>query len=348
MTASSYPPNVYGNYIPWEIPIQLCLGDLLVEGDCALDVGANIGGLSIAMSRLVGPHGAVHAFEANPFTVARLQADLAANGAKNVTVVPKAAWSRSGETISFYCDDSYYAVASSFRRGADSWKEVTVPTIALDDYCRDNKLAPKAIKLDVEGAEFQVLRGAQWVLDRYAPSLVVEYYPAATADTDPIELLKSRGYALYDTNLYRQVDRDFYLTHFAKPLLVNVLAISPLAVARRRYERAALITSGTTHVKSGTATSGPLPLRQPGRHVLSVDLDGPAEAMAALHVVDESGNRLAYVQTQVEHLRTHTCSNLIFQTDRPLDVTCTISSPEGAAVSLREVTVNRVEFGRAA
>lgn len=348
MTATSYPPNVYGNDIPWEVPIQLCLSDVLGEGDCALDVGANIGGLSIAMSRFVGPRGAVHAFEANPLTVPRLQADLVANGATNVTVVAKAAWSSSGQTISFYCDDSYYAVGSSFRRGADSWKEMHAQTIALDDYCRDNKLAPKAIKLDVEGAEFQVLRGAQWVLDRYAPSLVVEYYPAATPETDPLVLLKSLGYALYDTNLYRPVDREFYLSNFSKPPLVNVLAISPSAGIRMAYEQAGTATATKIHFAPGTETSGRLALRRAGRYMVSASFDGPDDAMAALHVFDQSGRRLAYVQTQIQHLRTHTCSNLIFQIDQPRDVTCSISSPEGAPVSLTGVTVERIELRHAA
>src|ERR1700756_723633 len=50
---------------------QNALKDLLHGGDCAFDVGANIGGLSTLMSRLVGPRGAVCAFEANP-NIARL------------------------------------------------------------------------------------------------------------------------------------------------------------------------------------------------------------------------------------------------------------------------------------
>ncbi|HEX7446498.1 MAG TPA: hypothetical protein VF306_03070, partial [Pirellulales bacterium] len=52
-------PNIYGGQVPWEIPVQLCLGDLLRHGDCALDVGANIGGVAIAMSRMVGLSGTV-------------------------------------------------------------------------------------------------------------------------------------------------------------------------------------------------------------------------------------------------------------------------------------------------
>lgn len=56
----------FGKRIPWEIPVQLCIKDFLKEGDCAFDVGANIGALSISMSRIVGEKGSVHSFEPNP------------------------------------------------------------------------------------------------------------------------------------------------------------------------------------------------------------------------------------------------------------------------------------------
>lgn len=63
-----YPTNRYGESIPWEIPIQLCLKDFLRAGDRVLDIGANIGGLSIAMSRMVGPNGQVHAKHGRPLS----------------------------------------------------------------------------------------------------------------------------------------------------------------------------------------------------------------------------------------------------------------------------------------
>ena len=50
-----YDKNIYGPHILWEFPIQLCCRDFVRPGDTVLDVGANIGGLSVAMSRIVGP-----------------------------------------------------------------------------------------------------------------------------------------------------------------------------------------------------------------------------------------------------------------------------------------------------
>lgn len=344
MPDDSYPVNVYGPRIPWEMPVQLGLSDILRPGDCALDVGANIGGLSIAMSRLVGPSGKVHAFEANPYTVQRLKADRAANAANNVVVVSAAAWSRSNETVSFYCDDSYYAVGSSVERRSESWQEVKAPTQSLDDHCRDHGLTPRAIKLDVEGVEIEVLRGAARVLAECQPSLIIEYYPASDAKDDALEFLASRGYACYDTNLYRKVDREFYLKAFSPPVLVNVLAVSPTSPARAIYSASAVIAEDEQLFRAGTATSAPLAFRRAGRYLVSVGVDGPNDAVAALTIVDASGNQLAYVQTQIGSLRAHTNSNLIFEVDGALTGTCAISSLDGAAVHLRRVCVNRIDF----
>lgn len=344
--SSLYPPNVYGAEIPWEIPVQLCLRDLLSPGDCAFDVGANIGAVAIAMSRLVGVEGKVHAFEANPKTLPRLRTDLAANDVANVAVVPRAAWSVSGASIAFYCDNSYYAAASSVHRRNESWQEVRVPTITLDDYCRVNRLSPKAIKLDVEGAEFQVLQGASSLLDRCSPSFVLEYYPPKRPEEDPVELLGSRGYAIYDTNIYRRVDRTFYLHNHAKTPASNVVAISPGAAAFARYEGLTLVDIPNDPCRPGTSRTGEFTLPGPGRFIIATDFDGPPEAMAALRVIDAHDRSLAYFEARIRQLREHSCSHLVVDVSQPVDVRCELSSDEYQDIAFNSVKVTRIEFAQ--
>ena len=70
---------------------------LLRSGDCFVDVGANIGFVTLCASRIVGGHGQVIAFEPNPALVARLTCTLAHNRISNVTVLPFAAGDRTGD-----------------------------------------------------------------------------------------------------------------------------------------------------------------------------------------------------------------------------------------------------------
>lgn len=347
-TASAFPTNVYGDDIPWEIPVQLNLRDVLSRGDCALDVGANIGGVSIAISRMVGPDGSIHAFEANPQTLPRLRADLAANQAANVTVVPKAAWSLSGATIPFYCDNSHYAAASSVHRRDTSWREVRVPTITLDDYCRENRLAPRAIKLDVEGAEFDVLRGSKWLVERHAPAWAMEYYPTAAPDRDPLEFLRACGYTVFDSNLYCSVNRDFYLTNFARVPMANLLAISAASPALAIYRNISLVDVLRVGCSGRSTRTDALQLRQPGRYIVAADFDGPPQVMAGLRVTTSAGVSLAYFEARLEHLQEHSCSRMVIEVDRPVEVRCELNCRESPDVQLRKVKVTRVQFGDAA
>ena len=150
----------YGRRILWETAIQLVARDFLREGDVAFDVGANVGGLAIAFSRLVGERGAVHAFEANPQLIPLLRADLRANNVHNATVLNNAVWSRSDLSLPLYLDPSYYASASTTLGPHQGWRPIEIGTISLDDYVVRTHSVPHLLKLDVEGSEYEVLRGA--------------------------------------------------------------------------------------------------------------------------------------------------------------------------------------------
>lgn len=122
-------------------------------GACIMDIGANIGLVSIILSRLVGKNGHIYAFEALPATAELLQRNINRNRCENVTVYTYAVSNRCGE-ITFYEAGPGKSEVSSIRpRPGNS---ITVPTIMLD------AMMPKLsrvdiVKIDVEGAEYLVL-----------------------------------------------------------------------------------------------------------------------------------------------------------------------------------------------
>jgi FkbM family methyltransferase len=167
-------------------------------GMTVFDVGANLGVYSLLAAKRVGKEGRVHAFEPTPRTVQKLRANATLNRFSNIISNQLALSDASGEQ-SFYLsaeDDqnSLAAVSDTFIR---------VPTIALDDYIEKNRvLRVDLLKIDVEGAEMNVFKGAQRLLSRPdAPMILLEVNPSAlermgASREDVAALLQQNGYRL--------------------------------------------------------------------------------------------------------------------------------------------------------
>jgi FkbM family methyltransferase len=176
------------------------LRDLIKPGQTAFDVGANFGFLSLAMSRRAGPRGAVCAFEANPEIARRCQAALVRAGCGNTQVISAAVYHTSRQRLLLYLSENM--VADSVARKISD-RSIEVGTLALDDFVEDTALAPDFVKMDVEGAEFDVLCGFRRTLDRHSPILILEQQPG---DDRCFRLLRERGYAALELRSYETID----------------------------------------------------------------------------------------------------------------------------------------------
>lgn len=334
-----YPVNIYDENILWEIPVQLCMKDFIKKGDCVFDVGANIGGIAIALSRMVGREGQVHAFEANPFLLQRIKKDLEANKATNVTLNPKAVWSTPNQTLSFYCEKSFYAAGSSLLRKDQNSVEVKVETISLDEYCKNLKTIPKVIKIDVEGAELQVLRGSERILKKNYPVLVIEYTTMQKdPNEDPLEYLNSLGYVLFDTNLYKQVSREFYLSEGTNAT-VNLLAIPDNLFKSSPYNSLMIIKEQTIDVTTSKLQSEPILLSNPGRYMVALTFDGPPTATAHLLIKSTENKQLAYYETEIQYLKHHSCSHMILEVENSTRIICEIGGKDISNIILNKIEV---------
>ena len=132
----------------------------LREGAVFVDVGANVGYYTLVASKLVGAVGRVYSIEPVPSTAAVLRVNVELNGCGNIVVREVAAWS-ARECLTLKIPASMYGYASVVREGTS----VTVVASTLDDILRDETWI-HLIKIDVEGAELEVLKGARSVLRR--------------------------------------------------------------------------------------------------------------------------------------------------------------------------------------
>jgi len=134
--------------------------NVLKLGDVFVDVGANIGYYTILASKRVGASGKVFAVEPIPQTAKVLKFNIKLNGLKNVTIIDKAGWNSYGR-LKMKILFGEFGCASFFRNGV----EVEVDATPLDDVLAHVPKI-KLIKVDVEGAEYEVLQGLNQTLTR--------------------------------------------------------------------------------------------------------------------------------------------------------------------------------------
>lgn len=130
-----------------------------------VDGGANIGFYSILAARRAGPDGRIVAFEMMPDTAAMLRQNIAVNGALTIEVVERALSDQSGRKVCATVEPGQNGQASIVKDSCNGRKTIEVETITLDEALAG--YGPiDLIKLDLEGAEFAALKGAQSVLAR--------------------------------------------------------------------------------------------------------------------------------------------------------------------------------------
>jgi FkbM family methyltransferase len=162
--------------------VQQVLTRHLGPGSVFYDIGANVGFLTLVGARLVGPSGAVWAFEPNPETIPVLRRNVALNGFRHVTVVESAVGARVGRAR-LVSDDPLTAHLGT--------AGVSVDVTTLDAMLEQLR-PPDLVKIDVEGAEADVLAGMRKTLDEFAPVVICEVHQNARQSC--ARLLEAAGY----------------------------------------------------------------------------------------------------------------------------------------------------------
>ncbi len=190
---------------------------LVRPGTMFIDVGASVGDFSLAANRRIGRDGMVLAFEANP----EVYQDLVMSTlSARVTALNLAASDRSGWATLQVPHDAHgttmRARSSLEQHSASShYSTYRVRTVRIDDLVSDKPIV-SAIKIDVEGHELAVLRGAEETLESHRPALVVEIEARHLVGhdiSDVVRWLTARGYVAHALDGDRLVPwQDFDVT----------------------------------------------------------------------------------------------------------------------------------------
>ncbi len=171
-----------------------------------LDIGAHHGLYSLLASRKVGPRGRVISFEPSPRERKALRLNLALNWSRNVSVHEVALGSEAGEA-DFFLVEGTETGCNSLRPPelkTGTYRPTRVRVAVLDDWLRKRKIGTvDFIKIDVEGAELEVLRGARKLLStRTRPVLLVEIAEIRTAPwgysaRETVRFMREMGYVWF-------------------------------------------------------------------------------------------------------------------------------------------------------
>jgi FkbM family methyltransferase len=163
---------VYGGFETAEIKSAI---ELTAPGSTAFDIGANIGLYSVALGRVVGPDGLVVAVEPDATNVGRLGENLTLNSVANVKVIEAVAGERDEVVQLHVADDRAYNSVVAIEGGHAAVDTTAVESVRLDGVWDDlGRPTVSFMKIDVEGAEASVLRGARAMINSAHPSLLVE------------------------------------------------------------------------------------------------------------------------------------------------------------------------------
>jgi len=179
--------DLYGEWSEGEI---ILFHRLLSTGDVVLDVGANIGTHTLALSHIVASSGMVYAFEPQPLIFNILSENIEANGLTNVSASCAAVGANDGQTCIPLVD---YSVPGNFGEVAAGSGTLEVPLIAIDGL---NLVRANLIKIDAEGAESDVLQGAAKTIVRCRPNLYVENNTVEKS-ASLVALIRSMGYKVW-------------------------------------------------------------------------------------------------------------------------------------------------------
>lgn len=171
----------------YEMNKRLAFERLITPGAVIYDIGANVGYFSLLAAELAGPQGQVYAFEPLPRNIEFLRKHIKINQIENIEVVEAAVSNRGGE--------AHFDLGASSAMGhlaEDGGLQVQM--VALDEMLSAGELRPPDyMKVDVEGAEYEALKGARKLLEKYHPVLFIDTHQRE-AHLPTIELLQELGY----------------------------------------------------------------------------------------------------------------------------------------------------------
>lgn len=207
---SSRLTYVLGRY--YELHTQLLLNEILKPGDRVIDIGANIGMVTLHAAHLVGPSGQIECFEPNPQCQQEITNALTSNTINHVELNPFGL-SDAPAQLELKLNHTHSGIGTFAEMNPDEVVSSTTAEVKRgDDVFDSHSKAPRVIKIDVEGFEYRALLGMKETLKAWKSMVFMEMNQkhlqrAGTSIQEVSALMKSLGYRASDVRVKKGLIR---------------------------------------------------------------------------------------------------------------------------------------------
>jgi FkbM family methyltransferase len=202
------------------------------KGKCYLDIGANIGVITVAMSKIAGDNGRVIACEPNPHIYSLLVKMLEINQCQKALPLQSIVSDEFKMNKFYVSEGSNLGVMSSLSANDPDSKIILLPSITVDSLT-ENEVIIDYIKIDTEGAEYKILTGSQHTLDVSRPLVQVEvhgqFMQKIAGDVETLfNFMQQKAYKCINIPTWREVSAQEFLScthcHVQNPFTKKDLA----------------------------------------------------------------------------------------------------------------------------
>lgn len=194
-------------HLEWEPQIREIIKASLKKGSNVVDVGANVGLHSLYAGLLIGDKGRLHCFEPNSRLFGILKDNIESNGFTERTSMYKKAVSDYTGEQTFYIYEGHASMSGFMSEHTDfdyARKEEIVEVIPLDSVDEIINNPVDLLKIDVEGYEYDVLKGADKLLDKPELTVIIEWVPRYVRERlgeealdNTLKIFQDKGFKVY-------------------------------------------------------------------------------------------------------------------------------------------------------
>jgi FkbM family methyltransferase len=179
----------------YELRKQKAIVQRLCRGDVFYDIGAHVGFYSLLAAQIVGQAGHVYSFEPLPRNIAYLEKHIAMNHLEDIVSVYECAISDTNGIARFITGGDSL-IDSFMGRVKDAPGGMEIQTVSLDNLVeRETLRPPSVLKIDIEGAEYKALQGANQLITAHMPTIFLATH-GSEVHCQCMEYLDRLGYQL--------------------------------------------------------------------------------------------------------------------------------------------------------